>query len=716
MWAGVDVTGYKTGPRQDHNPSFILYFLVCIMVAGYLVVNIFVGVFVDCYNAAAADMEQPEVETKIARGTLGMIFDDPPDRIRCTMCEVFAETSFDLFIAFFICTNVITMAFESWKQSEWQIAFSDYANYFFTFIFGWECIFKIYAYRPRRYFSSSWNRFDFFIVMISFAGIVIDSLEGSVPINPTVLRVLRIFRVFRILRAFRIFKAAKGLQEIISTLVDSLPAIVNLFTMLALLFFVYSVLGVQLFGNICVDGEQSLPGFKAVRCMLTDPERLLDSHANFGNVPISLLTLFRISTGDAWGEVLSATQLEPGPRNISESVWKQFVEQLGYDPGLLPADDDRRIQYYDAGVDSGTVAKDVAILSIKMWNASVFGKDDDLDWPYPSDPTSMDQSSNWASIARQALPGCLVEEEAKELELKGLMDCSLPGGYSRECQGTCALLNTSLFANFYFVSFVCMATFVLLQLVIAVLMEQLANNDGDSVMLKPLPGCEVLNRDILGRIYRRWLYQATIKTKLEKLDLLNHPRVSLEGLDHLYSPDHVASSPLKLFAKGFLGGTPPPPPPGRYSESVAEDPRFVGDGEEVILPKMRIKIAELEADKRLLEAELATLKEKSMNGNGSMTSPQQVRHSNGDVSHWIDGRDADPSFGSQFITPNRAWYNSRDAELPPALDGECIQSRPGAVGMTVPPIIDVGRMRYFLEPLRRGGENDEEILRHHRPT
>lgn len=353
MWAGVDATGTKTGPYQNRNGSYIIYYIACIMVAGYLVVNIFVGVFVDCYNAVSAEMEQTEVKGKVSIKKLDAIFDDPESKIRLKICDTVTTNPFDLFIAFFISTNVITMAMESYKMSIWQQDFALYANYFYTFVFGWECIFKMWAFRPRRYFYSGWNRFDFLIVMISFAGIAIDSVgsSGSISIDPTVLRILRIFRVFRILRAFRIFKAAKGLQEIISTLADSLPAIGNLFSMLALLFFVYSVLGVQLFGRICVDGEQSLPGMHAVRCLLTDERNLLDRHSNFLSVPISLLTLFRVSTGDAWGGVLAATQLEPLNRNVSMPQWSSLVSALGYDPGELAPEHPHYVPYHQPAAD-----------------------------------------------------------------------------------------------------------------------------------------------------------------------------------------------------------------------------------------------------------------------------------------------------------------------------------------------------------------------------
>eukprot|EP00961_Rhodomonas_salina_P226713 3065690-Rhodomonas_salina.1 len=48
MWAGIDSTGSKkTGPVQNSQLGLMIYYVACILIAGYLVINIFVGVFVD---------------------------------------------------------------------------------------------------------------------------------------------------------------------------------------------------------------------------------------------------------------------------------------------------------------------------------------------------------------------------------------------------------------------------------------------------------------------------------------------------------------------------------------------------------------------------------------------------------------------------------------------------------------------------------------------
>ena len=56
-------------------------------------------------------------------------------------------------------------------------------------------------------------------------------------------------RVFRVLRILRLLKGAKGVRDLLMTLVLSFPALVNVFGLLALCMFIYSILGVQLFAG-----------------------------------------------------------------------------------------------------------------------------------------------------------------------------------------------------------------------------------------------------------------------------------------------------------------------------------------------------------------------------------------------------------------------------------------------------------------------------------
>eukprot|EP00961_Rhodomonas_salina_P056929 765286-Rhodomonas_salina.2 len=70
MWAGVDATGRRTGPINNNSPELILYYIVCVIVGGFLVINIFVGVFVDCYSVASNNAiveRRPRLDPAILR-------------------------------------------------------------------------------------------------------------------------------------------------------------------------------------------------------------------------------------------------------------------------------------------------------------------------------------------------------------------------------------------------------------------------------------------------------------------------------------------------------------------------------------------------------------------------------------------------------------------------------------------------------------------------
>jgi len=73
-------------------------------------------------------------------------------------------------------------------------------------------------------------------------------------------------------------------------LLSSLPAVFNVGSLLFLMFFVYAILGMNLFGT--QDNELSQQ----------------DPHANFLSFGSSMLTLFRLSTSDSWDQILQVSK------------------------------------------------------------------------------------------------------------------------------------------------------------------------------------------------------------------------------------------------------------------------------------------------------------------------------------------------------------------------------------------------------------------------
>lgn len=81
-----------------------------------------------------------------------------------------------------------------------------YGNIIFTIIFTLEMLIKMAAFGFVDYFKDVWNKFDSFVVVISWVGVAIDF--GTTQ-NLAFVPLLRILRVVRILK---LVKSAKGLQ------------------------------------------------------------------------------------------------------------------------------------------------------------------------------------------------------------------------------------------------------------------------------------------------------------------------------------------------------------------------------------------------------------------------------------------------------------------------------------------------------------------------
>jgi len=117
----------------------------------------------------------------------------------------------------------------------------------------------------------------------------------------------RIFRIMRVLRVVRLGKEISSLKRLILTLWAAIPSLVNVGSLLLLLFFIYAIMGVQSFGHVAV-GES------------------IDAHTNFFNFANALLTLFRISTGEGWEGIMFDCMVEEnGGTRIAPIFFVSFV-------------------------------------------------------------------------------------------------------------------------------------------------------------------------------------------------------------------------------------------------------------------------------------------------------------------------------------------------------------------------------------------------------
>lgn len=155
------------------------------------------------------------------------------------------------------------------------IGISTYKPYPILYTLEWICIWifvaeialKFYARENTRdYFRSGWNIFDIIVVGSAF-----------VPNVTTIATLLRVLRVFRVLR---LVDGLAELRLIVSVLIKSLSSMAYIALLMFICFYIYAVMGVEMFGKV-------LP-------------------AEFGSLQEAFFTLFRVLTCDAWAELRGA--------------------------------------------------------------------------------------------------------------------------------------------------------------------------------------------------------------------------------------------------------------------------------------------------------------------------------------------------------------------------------------------------------------------------
>jgi hypothetical protein len=112
-----------------------------------------------------------------------------------------------------------------------------------TAVFTLEMMIKIIALGfisngPESYLKLGWNILDFFIVMSSILTIAFAGIG---------LNVLKSLRLFRILRPLRLISRNKELKLAITSLINSIPSIINLLLIVAFFEFLMGILGTTLF-------------------------------------------------------------------------------------------------------------------------------------------------------------------------------------------------------------------------------------------------------------------------------------------------------------------------------------------------------------------------------------------------------------------------------------------------------------------------------------
>ncbi|XP_005348271.1 sodium channel protein type 11 subunit alpha [Microtus ochrogaster] len=160
--------------------------------------------------------------------------------LRTVMTDPFTE----LAITICIIVNTVFLAMEHHDMDDTFINLLKIGNWVFTGIFVAEMCLKIIALDPYHYFRHGWNVFDSIVALLSLADVLYTNLsDKSSRSNRSFLA------SFRVVRVFKLAKSWPTLNTLIKIIGHSVGALGNLTVVLTIVVFIFSVVGMQLFGT-----------------------------------------------------------------------------------------------------------------------------------------------------------------------------------------------------------------------------------------------------------------------------------------------------------------------------------------------------------------------------------------------------------------------------------------------------------------------------------
>ncbi|XP_014484756.1 PREDICTED: muscle calcium channel subunit alpha-1 isoform X2 [Dinoponera quadriceps] len=293
----IDSNQENHGPIHNFRPIVAAYYIIYIIIIAFFMVNIFVGfVIVTFQNEGEQEYKNCELD-KNQRNCIEFALKAKPvrryipkHRIQYKVWWFVTSQPFEYTIFTLIMINTVTLAMKFYRQPQIYTDALDVLNMIFTAVFAMEFVFKLAAFRFKNYFGDAWNVFDFIIVLGSFIDIVYSELNpGSSIIS------INFFRLFRVMRLVKLLSRGEGIRTLLWTFIKSFQALPYVALLIIMLFFIYAVIGMQVFGKIAIDDDTAI-----------------DRNNNFQSFPQAVLVLFRSATGESWQEIMMACSAQPG--------------------------------------------------------------------------------------------------------------------------------------------------------------------------------------------------------------------------------------------------------------------------------------------------------------------------------------------------------------------------------------------------------------------
>uniref|UniRef100_A0AAQ4PQF7 Voltage-dependent N-type calcium channel subunit alpha n=1 Tax=Gasterosteus aculeatus aculeatus TaxID=481459 RepID=A0AAQ4PQF7_GASAC len=285
----VDATFEDTGPSPGYRIEMSIFYVVYFVVFPFFFVNIFVALIIITFQEqgdkalSECSLEKNEracIDFAINARPLTRYMPQDKQSFQYKMWKFVVSPPFEYSIMIMIALNTIVLMMKFHGAPDFYEAMLKNLNIVFTTLFSLECILKIIAFGPLNYLRDAWNVFDFVTVLGSITDILVTEINDK-------LLNLSFLRLFRAARLIKLLRQGYTIRILLWTFVQSFKALPYVCLLIAMLFFIYAIIGMQVFGNIALNEDTAI-----------------NHHNNFRTFLQALMLLFRSATGEAWHEIM----------------------------------------------------------------------------------------------------------------------------------------------------------------------------------------------------------------------------------------------------------------------------------------------------------------------------------------------------------------------------------------------------------------------------
>jgi len=287
----------KKGPTPNNNQySSYLFFCTYIVVGIWFFLNLLLGVIFLSYSIEEKKILKKNLNEnqtkwleviKIITTTEPLKFSIPQKGIRRQIFNMINGVPFRAAVAISLIVNVaFLLAFHEGQSMEMTY----FMNLFYYFIWSFyfmEMVFKVFSYGFCSYLSHFQHKIEILIVICNFVDIVCSDIFINYLFNDNNLQ-LRFSKLTILLRLtifLRVVRYMKSIENLYNTLRFAFPLLFNLFLIVTLVIYIYSIIGCQYFNSV-ITGN------------------IVDENINFANVFNGMMTLFKCVTCDNWADIM----------------------------------------------------------------------------------------------------------------------------------------------------------------------------------------------------------------------------------------------------------------------------------------------------------------------------------------------------------------------------------------------------------------------------